>query len=1222
MAVKTVLACLALCAAVAATAPETRAQPAGLEGAQALSARGHAEARRGNLDAAVALHERALALAEKALGPGHAGLDAFIDSLVRTRIARERGDARLADPRHWELMRLQRQADAAAEATDYPRAIALYERALPLAEALYPEAETQNRMLIDRLGEMHDANGDYGAALRYFGRLLQIVERAFGPDSPQAGNALISVAKARRMLGEHGQALELLDRALALAARDPEARAYLDIFRVHVAHVYREMGRPAQALPLYERGLAAQEALLGRDHQELVGTLVGLGKIYRAMARHADAQRVLDRALALREGRYGARHLGVTEPLAALAEVHQAAGRYAEALRLRERDVEIREKLAGAQHPHLAASLNNLGGSYREMGRYALALPLYERSLAIHEKTYGAEHPKTATSLNNLAGLYLDMGEYAQARLLYEKSRAIRERSLGRDHADVAASLHNLAGLHADIGEPAKAIALYRRSLEIQAAAPHSARLAVTHGSLATVLAETGEYAAALALQEKALAIVEQAFGPEHPEVAPKLNNLAVLYHTLGQYAKALELTRRSLALNEKAFGAGHPRVATNLNNIASLHKAAGDHAKALPLYERSLALSETALGPEHPDVATSLNNLANLYVASGEYAKAPALYARALTIRRKALGPHHPVVATSLHDFASLHQASGEPQKALPLLEEALRIGMAAGDADAIWRAQDGLRAALADLKQPHLAIFFGKEAVNTVQGLRARMRGIERELQRSFLGSKEWVYRGLADLLIEEGRLPEAQQVLAMLKEEEFFDFIRRDAQDDPRATQAALTGQEEAWRKRYRDASERLTALGAEHEALRARARFGLSEAEQKRRAGLEEDLRAARLAFDRFLAALMKEAEQAGASRAREVGERGLGTLRALQGTLGSLGEGVVALHYVMGQERLSILLTTPSVQVARSAPIKAADLNRLVERYRRALQNPPRDARPLARELHAALIAPVAEDLRQANARTLMVSLDGALRYVPLAALHDGKRYLVEDYRIAIFTEAAKDKLKDRPQADWRLAGLGLTRAVEGFSPLPAVRQELEGIIAGAGEGVLPGEVHLDDAFTAQRLRGALDRAYPVLHIASHFVFRPGAEANSFLLLGDGTRLTLREVKEDNFDFRDVDLITLSACETAVGGGRDANGAEIEGFGALAQRQGARAVIATLWPVADESTGQLMQSFYRIRQGDRVTKAEALRRAQLELLDNGRYAHPFFWAPFILMGNWL
>ena len=148
------------------------------------------------------------------------------------------------------------------------------------------------------------------------------------------------------------------------------------------------------------------------------------------------------------------------------------------------------------------------------------------------------------------------------------------------------------------------------------------------------------------------------------------------------------------------------------------------------------------------------------------------------------------------------------------------------------------------------------------------------------------------------------------------------------------------------------------------------------------------------------------------------------------------------------------------------------------------------------------------------------------------------------------------------------------------------------------------------------------------------MFRPGNESTSFLLLGDGDKLTLNRIREDKLDFSHVDLMTLSACETALGGGRNAQGEEIEGLGALVQKQGAKGVIATLWPVADESTGLLMRNFYQLREQKKLSKSAALRQAQLVLLkegavnrDNARgaagpHAHPFYLAPFILMGNWL
>ena len=279
-----------------------------------------------------------------------------------------------------------------------------------------------------------------------------------------------------------------------------------------------------------------------------------------------------------------------------------------------------------------------------------------------------------------------------------------------------------------------------------------------------------------------------------------------------------------------------------------------------------------------------------------------------------------------------------------------------------------------------------------------------------------------------------------------------------------------------------------------------------------------------------------------------------------------------------------------------------------------------------------MVRPIADDLEQADAETLMVYLDGTLRYLPFSALHDGERYLIERYSVAVYTPIARTTLAVEPDSTQRVAGLGRSRAAEGFDALPAVRDELDGIVresVGADrDGILPGTILLDEDFTSENLSAVLRSKFQVVHIASHYVFRPGSYENSYLLLGGGEppRLSLRDLKKGDFPLADVDLLTLSACETAVGGGEDANGNEVEGLGILAQNAGARSVIATLWSVADTSTALFMQEFYALRQRGDLTTAEALRRAQLAFLDperqDERYDHPYYWAPFILMGNWL
>ena len=858
----------------------------------------------------------------------------------------------------------------------------------------------------------------------------------------------------------------------------------------------------------------------------------------------------------------------------------------------------LMDPATGAEAVDVATALNDLAGLFYGTGDYTRARPLYERSLAIYEKALGPEHPDVATSLNNLAGLFRATGDYARARPLYERSLAIREKALGPDHPAVATSLNNLAALFDD----------------------------------------TGDYARARPLYERSLAIREKALGPEHPDVATSLNNLAELFRATGDYARARPLFERSLANMEKALGPEHPNVATSLNNLAALFDDTGDYARARPLYERSLAIREKALGPEHPDVADSLNDLAALFYITGDYARARPLYERSLAIREKALGPEHPSLAYILAGLAATNAAGGELDTALPMLHRAIAVATPER-LDALLQAEDALRRVHARAGHPELAILWGKRAVNTMQARRAGVAGLERETQRLFVESNRGTYTALADLLVAQGRIEEAQVVLQMLKEHELRDgFLRSDAKD-PRSTRIELTGLERSSFARFYELREQQAALGAERRALEIKRKLGAASATDLAR--LEEittrlfpELQAAMVGFlgslnERVLAQRRPGQEvtnvKATATRLRRA---------VLELARSEPDSAAVGLQYYAMDDRLSIILTTPGAPpLAREVPISRQRLNEQVTRLRVLLNTAgaSADERPLKQvlaELYAAMVAPIRADLEAAGARTLMVAAYDVLRYVPVAALTDGTRYLVEDFAVVSFSDSAFQLPGDSSAPEWRVAGLGLTQPIEaeGLSALPQVRAELQGILQQPG---IQGQPWLDQQFNRDRLSAVLTaQRFNVLHIASHFVFTAGRPDASRLYLGDRSPLSLAEVAAQDMRFDGFDLVTFSACESAIGGGRDSHGQEMESLGAKVQNQGAQAVMATLWKVYDESTAKFMQEFYRLRAQPGTNKAEALRATQLEFIQGKvrrssakAYTHVYFWAPFVLMGNW-
>jgi tetratricopeptide (TPR) repeat protein len=226
-------------------------------------------------------------------------------------------------------------------------------------------------------------------------------------------------------------------------------------------------------------------------------------------------------------------------------------------------------------------------------------------------------------------------------------------------------------------GQYAAAIPLVERALAIRekVLGLEHPDVATSLNNLAALYQNMGNYQKAEPLYQRSLAISEKVLGLEHPNVARSLNNLALLYHHMGNYQKAEPLHQRSLAIREKVLGLEHPNVATSLNNLAELYRDMGNYQKAEPLYQRSLAISEKVLGLEHPDVARSLNNLAELYRDMGNYQKAEPLYQRSLAISEKVLGLEHPNVATSLNNLAALYRAQGNYQKAEPLYQRSLAI-------------------------------------------------------------------------------------------------------------------------------------------------------------------------------------------------------------------------------------------------------------------------------------------------------------------------------------------------------------------------------------------------------------------------------------------------------------------------------------------------------------------------------------------------------------------
>jgi CHAT domain-containing protein len=602
---------------------------------------------------------------------------------------------------------------------------------------------------------------------------------------------------------------------------------------------------------------------------------------------------------------------------------------------------------------------------------------------------------------------------------------------------------------------------------------------------------------------------------------------------------------------------------------------------------------------------------------------------------------------------------------------------------------AYKGLNSIYDDEENDKLAIFLEKKMLNSIQELRLAMKGLGKENAQDLTKKFEDGYDVVATDLLSEGRLEEALQVLNYSRDQEFFDF--KLIQKQQPAT-LALTQRESENNGMFDNAVDRIIAKYA---------------------ARLDTDYR---LAADELKAVFSQLEQNFIVPASEKDVARNLPDTADMQSALRELGSKTgkkYATIYVNFDSSNVLLITPESIkgfgnrniiaeaqaysvplyeqitkqvragalsreeakkqmdEVEVKAKLKYVELlseqseERIID-FLNALRSPDVDPRPLGAIIYRRIFKKTEKDnfnktleaeLGQYKPDVLLWSLSGNMRYIPVAALYDeeNKQYLVEKYQNAVFTRARKERFLIEPKA-WTIGvGFGTSVGYKEFPPLPGVIKEISTIFGDTTtnqKGLFNGQVFLNRAFTRQALLAAPQTKPALIHIASHFSFQPGDARNSFLLLGDGSKLSIADMQHGLDLFEGVDLLTLSACETAAQQ-PNANGKEVDGFAELAQRLGASSVIATLWKVSDDGTSKLMSEFYRLRQeSPNAAKSEILRQAQLNLL-NGKssaeegakrrssrgpkivgekkkipfkpsvespFEHPYYWAPFVLFGS--
>jgi CHAT domain-containing protein/Tfp pilus assembly protein PilF len=1058
------------------------------------------------------------------------------------------------------------------------------------------DAAAQSRTL-SALGRCSQSLNNLADARRWFEQALQ-VDTAAGYEMWAAGDlnnlGLFSVSRS-----ELQSAQEHFSRALAI--RERLAPNSLDVAASlhNLGNVSSDRGDFQAARDYSGRALAIRERLVP-DSLDVAASLHHLGNVARERGDLPVAQDYASRAFAIRE-RLAPNSISVASTLVSLGSIVRARGDLSKAQELMTRAVTIYERLAPDSLNH-AITINNLASVNYDRGDLQTAQDLYTRAIAIYERRF-PNSLNFATSLNGLGAIHSARGDLQNAQDAYSRALAIRER-LAPNSLAVAGVLHNLGYVARDRGDLQAAQDYYARALAIrERLAPNSLIVAESLNNLGGVASARGDLDMAQDYHGRALAIHER-LAPDSLRVALSLSNLGNNLRDRGELQAAQNYHNRALVIRER-LAPNSLTVASSLNSLGIIFRNRGDLEAARDHHSRALAIRER-LASGSPATADSLNDLGVVACLGGVLQAAQEYHSRALAIRER-LDPNSLDIAESLGNLGNLALKERRYSDARSLLTR----------------------------------------AVDIIENQRRQILSTD---ARAFLVAKHSEpYSGLLRASLELNDLPAAFATVERARARSLLDLLTEADIDVQQGIDPVLKQREQA-------AHARIAWL--QRALIEAHSQ---SSPDTTKIARLEEQLKQ----IEREREQLKIEIRQKHPHYAELQYPTPLG-LKAIQD---SLDPQTALLEYALGEDRSFLFVITRTDSFVAELP-RAALLSERVKLLRETLiTRPQRRAVSTyieqARSLYRLLIGPAGKSLK--SKQQLVIVPDGILHYLPfevlltsgdpssLTAAAPGRwPYLVRDYGLSYVPSATvlaslQHARQARPARQKVLLAYadpayGITEPSEAKAVQAAVRSafgeatpwRLERLPHSREEAnriaaLYPQEkvrVFLQDEAREEnvKLEALLDQ-YRFVHFAAHGLLNEAKPQYSGLVLSLPARHSsiVDRQSEDGllqvyeiFDLKlNADVVVLSACETGLG--KEVKGEGLVGLTRAFLYAGTPSVVVSLWKVSDLSTSELMVSFYRHLKDGKLNKADALRQAQLKLINSGRFSHPYYWAPFILVG---
>jgi len=966
---------------------------------------------------------------------------------------------------------------------------------------------------------------------------------------------------------------------VAAYAQDENSKEQVEQL-IQQAQQQTKPGQHQQAIETLQQALTIARQFQFKDLE--AAALFGMGVNYNAMGQRESALEVYKKALVIcaeinhREGE--------VTTLNNIGLVYDAIGQPSEALKYYQQALPISREVQNRGGE--AITLNNIGEVYRGIGQPAKALEYYEQALPILREVQ--DRSGEAITLNNIGAVYSDIGQPQEALKYYQQALPIHREVQNR--GGEAITLNNIGGVYRAIGQPMEALKYLHQARAIHEEMQDREQEAITLSNIGGVYDDVGQPSEALKYYQQALPISREV--QNRGGEAITLNNIGEVYRAIGQPAKALEYYEQALSIFQDVKNRRGEAIA--LSNIGVVYHFMGQPEKALEHYQQALPIFQEV--KDRKGEAKTLNNMGELYRSTGQPEEALKYFQQVWPIFQEVQSREK---ATTLYNIGRVYDAIGQPQEALNYLQQALPIFKEVKDRKGEATTLSGMAFVYRDTNKPTEAIDHWEKSLTITLDIR---KGLQRDLRKSFIEDNRGKAVALADILIDQKQPEKAYEWIELVTTAELANYNRLiNAKVNDPEVQAAL----DAWNQK----NEQL-----EFQRQRLQENFSEEFSSQIRQLETEVYSEAETLGKKYPIIAELFETTPTDIAQLRR-----------------NIPQGTLVLHPVLLTNIKNVpdtvalfLLTQDSFQIVKH-PIDAEILDSLIDDYYEQLKNYYNtDYLTTSQQLYDLLIRPVEAEITAQSPETLAIIAPNKLRYIPFETLHDGEQYLISKYPIHYLTRISSqspiENSVKNPINSISILALG--------NPVPQQPFNLDGAeteVKNLGELLKDSQIYVREAATLERFKNESPK-FPILHLATHGCFQPlgcclsgdckdydpDMSANTLLFanqefynIADAALLGLKNTQ----------LITLSACQTAMNSYLE--GQEISGMAYVLERAGARAVMATLWNAADAETANLMADFYQSL-GDGDSQAAALREAKLKMVE--RRLHPYFWSPFILIGQ--